>query len=89
MADDVINRLKSVRGHVNGIIGMVENDAGCVDVVTQIKAVQSALQQINLILLDRHLHTCLISAVQSQEPDKQETALQQIRHLFAAREKFS
>ena len=55
----LINRLKSVAGHVNGIVTMVEEDRYCVDLIKQIQAAQAALAKANQIILDNHLRTCL------------------------------
>lgn len=88
MTDDVRNRLKSIEGHVKAISRMVENDANLFEVVGQIKAVQAALHQVNLCLLDRHLHTCLINVVQSNSDENQEQAYQQIIKLFEVRERY-
>lgn len=58
-----LNRLKTVRGHLDGIIRMVETDAYCVDVMKQISAVQAALERTNRVMLHNHLETCFSEAV--------------------------
>ncbi|BBX74962.1 copper-sensing transcriptional repressor CsoR [Mycobacterium shinjukuense] len=58
-----LNRLKTVRGHLDGIIRMVESDAYCVDVMKQISAVQSSLERVNRVMLHNHLETCFSAAV--------------------------
>lgn len=58
-----LNRLKTVRGHLDGIIRMVESDAYCVDAMKQISAVQSALERANRVMLHNHLETCFSAAV--------------------------
>ena len=58
-----LNRLKTVRGHLDGIIRMVESDAYCVDVMKQISAVQSSLERANRVMLHNHLETCFSAAV--------------------------
>ncbi|HEU4361157.1 MAG TPA: metal-sensitive transcriptional regulator [Mycobacterium sp.] len=58
-----LNRLKTVRGHLDGIIRMLESDAYCVDVMKQISAVQSALERANRVVLHNHLETCFSAAV--------------------------
>lgn len=59
----VLNRLKTVRGHLDGIIRMLESDAYCVDVMKQISAVQSSLERANRVMLHNHLETCFSTAV--------------------------
>jgi DNA-binding FrmR family transcriptional regulator len=59
----VLNRLKTVRGHLDAIIRMLETDAYCVDVMKQVSAVQSALERTNRVMLHNHLETCFSEAV--------------------------
>lgn len=58
-----LNRLKTVRGHLDGIIRMLESDAYCVDVMKQISAVQSSLERANRVMLHNHLETCFSTDV--------------------------
>lgn len=79
----VINRLKSIAGHVNGIMAMVEDDRYCIDIIKQIQAVQAALAKTSQVILDNHLHTCLITAVNGDDPAERERALAEISDVFA------
>ena len=59
--DQLIKRLRRVEGQVRGIQGMVEEDRYCIDVLTQISAIQAALDKVALGLLDEHVkHLSLI-----------------------------
>src|ERR1700692_3248680 len=58
-----LTRRKTVRGHLDGIIRMLETDAYCVDVMKQISAAQSALERTNRVMLHNHLETCFSDAV--------------------------
>ncbi|KPN44779.1 copper-sensing transcriptional repressor CsoR [Mycobacterium intracellulare] len=58
-----LNRLKTARGHLDGIVRMLESDAYCVDVMKQISAVQSSLERANRVMLHNHLETCFSAAV--------------------------
>lgn len=80
--DDILKRLKNIEGHVKGIENMVENEAYCIDVIRQIHAVQSALEKVSGIILDAHLHTCLITAVRGEDPDERERVLTEIADIF-------
>ena len=82
MNDDILKRLKNIEGHVKGIENMVENEAYCIDVIRQIHAVQSALEKVSGIILDDHLHTCLITAVRGEYPDERERVLNEIADIF-------
>lgn len=60
---NALNRLKTVRGHLDGIIRMLEDDGYCVDVMKQVSATQSSLERANRVLLRNHLETCFSEAV--------------------------
>jgi DNA-binding FrmR family transcriptional regulator len=80
----LINRLRSIAGHVSGIAAMVEQDRYCVDVIKQIQAAQAALAKANQIILDNHLHTCLTTAIRGDDPDERERVLTEISDVFSA-----
>jgi DNA-binding FrmR family transcriptional regulator len=85
MDDDVVKRLKNIEGHVRGIEQMVESDAYCIDVIKQIHAVQAALDKVSGIILEGHLHSCLITAVRGENPDERERVLTEIADIFEIR----
>jgi DNA-binding FrmR family transcriptional regulator len=60
-------RLNRIEGQVRGIARMIDEDRYCVDVLTQIAAVQSALDALARKLLEHHLHGCVAQAVRSGE----------------------
>ena len=60
----VINRLKTARGQINGIVSIIEADAYCPDVMKQLSAVQGLLEGASRIMLRRHLETCVAEAMQ-------------------------
>jgi CsoR family transcriptional regulator, copper-sensing transcriptional repressor len=84
---DVMNRLKSVEGHIRGIERMVEQDVYCIDIIRQIQAVQAALNKVSGIVLENHLNSCLISAVRGDNPEEQERVLREISEVFDAANK--
>jgi DNA-binding FrmR family transcriptional regulator len=57
--DQLLDRLSRIEGQVRGIRRMVEDDRYCIDVLTQIRAVQAALDKVSLGLLDGHARHCL------------------------------
>jgi DNA-binding FrmR family transcriptional regulator len=61
--DNYAKRLRRIEGQVRGIAKMIEEDKYCIDVLTQISAVNSALQSVALNLLDEHLGHCVSQAV--------------------------
>jgi DNA-binding FrmR family transcriptional regulator len=60
--DQLLTRLRRVEGQVRGIEGMVETDRYCIDILTQISAIQAALDKVALGLLDDHARTCVLGA---------------------------
>ncbi len=60
---DALNRLKTVRGHLDGITRMVEDDEYCVEVMKQVSAAQASLERVNRLVLKNHLETCFSEAV--------------------------
>ena len=60
--DQLRDRLARIKGQVGGIERMVEDDRYCIDVLTQINAVQAALDKVALGLLDDHTRTCVVGA---------------------------
>jgi DNA-binding FrmR family transcriptional regulator len=60
--DQLLGRLKRVEGQVRGLARMVEGERYCIDILTQISAVQAALDKVALGLLDEHAHHCVMGA---------------------------
>ena len=60
---DVIKRLAFIEGHVQGIRRMVEQDKYCVDVLKQTYAVRRAIEKLEQLMLDNHLHTCVLEGI--------------------------
>jgi DNA-binding FrmR family transcriptional regulator len=72
--DNYAKRLRRIEGQVRGIARMIDEDQYCIDVLTQISAVNSALQAVALNLLDEHLGHCVSRAV-AQGGDEGEAKL--------------
>jgi len=69
--DEIQKRLRRVEGQVRGLARMVDDDAYCIDVLTQISAATKALQAVALELLDEHLAHCVADAVAAGGSDAQ------------------
>jgi DNA-binding FrmR family transcriptional regulator len=78
---DVLNRLKSVRGHLDGIVKMVEDDTYCVQVIKQIAAVRGALDRVSRIELRNHLEHCVVDQVHAGETESAVSELMEILNL--------
>lgn len=67
-----INKLKTVRGQVDGILKMLEDDRYCVDVSTQILSVIGLLKKANIDILNSHIKSCVSSAILEGEEQGEE-----------------
>jgi CsoR family transcriptional regulator, copper-sensing transcriptional repressor len=69
---ELLNRLARVEGQVRGVAGMVEEGRYCIDVLTQISAIQAALEKIALGLVDGHVRVCMLGDGHAPaDPDEQ------------------
>ena len=81
-ADNTIRRLKTIEGHLRGVIRMVEEDSYCIDVIRQIQAVESALNKVSSKILEEHLNSCVITAIQGNDKKERERVLKEITEVF-------
>ncbi|HIF20758.1 MAG TPA: metal-sensing transcriptional repressor [Gemmatimonadetes bacterium] len=80
----IVRRLKSVEGHVRGVERMVQDDAYCIDIVNQVLAIQRALKKVSSLLLDKHLHHCVTTAIQGTDDAEKEQVLGELLQVFEA-----
>jgi DNA-binding FrmR family transcriptional regulator len=79
--DQLLDRLSRIEGQVRGVKGMVEQDRYCIDVLTQISAVQAALDKVALGLLDDHARHCVIGATGADQAEKTEELMAAVGRL--------
>ena len=79
----VTKRFKRIEGQVRGLINMIENDKSCEEILIQIGSVKSALHKAGQVILEGHLHHCVLNGI--REGKENET----IRKLSSAIEQFS
>ncbi len=65
----LINRLNRIEGQVRGVKNMLENDAYCVDILTQVSAINAALNAFNKELLANHIHSCVVNDIKNGRED--------------------
>ena len=80
--DQLLARLRRIEGQVRGIEGMVEDDRYCIDVLTQIGAVQAALDKVALGLLDDHARHCVIGGPESEQGERTEELMAAVGRLM-------
>lgn len=79
---ELLRRLKSIAGHLRGVEKMIADDAYCIDIISQVQAVQAALNKVNMQILDDHLHSCLITAVRGDDANERAKMLAEIANVF-------
>jgi DNA-binding FrmR family transcriptional regulator len=82
----LVKRLHRIEGQVRGIERMVEDDRYCIDILTQIAAVSTALESLALKILDEHVRHCVAGALTSGD---EEDAAAKTEELIAAVQRFS
>ena len=76
------NRLSRIEGQVRGIRGMVESDAYCVDILTQVTAVTAALNAFSRELLAEHIRTCVAHDLKEGNGDAVEELVETVRKMM-------
>jgi DNA-binding FrmR family transcriptional regulator len=66
--ETLLTRLRRIEGQIRGIQRMLEEGRGCEDILTQLTAARSALDQVGLLLMDWHIERCLLSGLPPDEP---------------------
>ena len=80
---DALRRLARIEGQVKGVARMVKERRYCVDIATQIAAVEAALHRVSEIVLRRHLETCVSDAFRSGDRDDQRRKVDELMGLYA------
>ena len=78
----LINRLSRIEGQVRGVRKMVENDAYCVDILTQVSAIQAALNGFNRELLANHIRTCVMDDIRNGNDEIVDELVQTLQKLM-------
>jgi CsoR family transcriptional regulator, copper-sensing transcriptional repressor len=80
--EQLLKRLRRIEGQVRGVEGMVEDDRYCIDVLTQISAVQAALDKVALGLLDEHARHCVMGAEGTLQADRTDELMGAVGRLM-------
>jgi CsoR family transcriptional regulator, copper-sensing transcriptional repressor len=80
--DAVLKRVRRVEGQVRGIEKMVDEDRYCIDIVTQITAIQAALDKVALELLEDHAQHCVIGGEAAEQGERTEELMAAVRRLL-------
>ncbi|MEJ7875877.1 MAG: metal-sensitive transcriptional regulator [Solirubrobacterales bacterium] len=83
--EDVLKRLRRISGQVGGVERMVNDERYCIDILTQVSAVQAALDKVSLALLDDHTRHCVVGATEETRDEKAEEMMGAVRRLVRSR----
>lgn len=81
--DKTLKRLARIEGQVRGVVGMIESDRYCIDVLQQLRAIQSALSKVEDAVLKDHAATCVERAIASGNPEDQRTKFNELVDLVS------
>lgn len=79
---NLTSRLNRIEGQIRGVKGLIEKDTYCDDVITQISAIQSALNSVGKILLEGHLKSCVVERIQEGDDEVIDEFLVTIQRLM-------
>jgi DNA-binding FrmR family transcriptional regulator len=80
--DAVLKRLRRIEGQVRGVEKMVEENRYCIDVVTQVTAIQAALDKVALELLSDHAAHCVVGGPEKERIDRTDELMNAVRRLL-------
>ena len=78
----LMNRLNRVEGQVRGVKKMLEEEQYCVDILTQVSAIQAALNSFNKELLSSHIHSCVVNEIQNGNTEVVDELCESIKKLM-------
>lgn len=78
----LLKRVARIEGQVRGVSGMLREGRYCVDILTQLAAVQQALRGVGRAVLERHLQTCVAAAMRSRRPGEAERVSRELGDLL-------
>src|SRR5258705_13482034 len=79
----VLGRLRRIEGQVQGLQRMIDGEAYCVDILLQVSAVQGALEQVEKLLLGRHIESCVADALRTRSKSERQQKNDELLDVFA------
>lgn len=81
---EALFRLKSVLGHLEGVVRMLEHEDYCIDIIQQVGAIEVALKKVSTLLLENHLDTCVTMAIEGKDPAVRRRVVRELLEIFQA-----
>ena len=82
---DLTKRLRRIAGQVNGVERMVDEERYCIDILTQIAAVRSALDRVAIAVLDDHARHCVVAASEGMREERTTEMMDAVARLLKSR----
>lgn len=79
--------MKTIDGHLKGVIRMMEDGEYCIDVIRQIQAIQGALSKVSEGILRDHLNSCVTTAIRGEDLSERQRVLEEIAEVYAQSKK--
>ena len=78
----ILNRWKSIEGHASAVERMIADDRYCVDILKQTLAIQGAIERVNAAILEKHLHSCVTTAIRETDPVERQRVIGELLDVF-------
>ncbi len=76
------NRALSIQGHMGAVARMIDEETYCIDILKQTQAIQKAIDKLNGLILERHLGSCVTTAIRSNKPKERERVIKELLDVF-------
>ncbi len=81
----ILNRMNYLKGHLEAVRKMIEQDKYCIDIIRQNLAVMAAISKVNEIILENHLNTCVVTAIKSSNEKIRRRVIKELLTIFKTR----
>lgn len=81
--EDVKKRLNKIAGQIQGVNKMVTDKRYCIDILTQTRAVISAIRKVEDLIMHQHLQTCVAGSMRSNNPEEQNDKIDEVMDMFS------
>ncbi|MBN1697001.1 MAG: metal-sensitive transcriptional regulator [Spirochaetales bacterium] len=82
-SEEVITRLRKIEGQIRGIVKMIENERYCIDILSQTRAVVSAMRKVEDMVMYQHLHTCVAESMKSGSKEDRNRKIDEVMQMFS------
>lgn len=79
----LMNRLNRISGQVDGVVKMIQNDRYCDDILTQLSAIDKAIQSLSFVILERHMYSCIQKEVKNGNLEVIDEMMQLFRRFYS------